>query len=118
MEKAKMSNIEVTGCYQDIGYSGSDLNRPDLQRMLQDHKAGQFTAVLVYNSDRLLKGDPVEFPTWPFLVLSATPASSLEHESVRIAQYIKADRTEQTGKESLKKQRKDLKRLAKKYGYR
>lgn len=115
MEKAVASNFDVTDCYQDIGYSGNDMNRPALQRMLQDYKDGKFSIVLVYNRDRLIKGNPIDIPSWPFPVLSATPNSDFERESIRIAQYM---RTGKTSKKSLTQQRKDAKHTVKNYGYR
>ncbi|HYD92618.1 MAG TPA: recombinase family protein [Flavobacterium sp.] len=39
--------------YVDDGYSGKDLNRPHMQRMITDIKAKKFNAVLVYKLDRL-----------------------------------------------------------------
>lgn len=39
--------------YTDAGYSGADTNRPALQRMIKDVKAGRIDKVLVYKLDRL-----------------------------------------------------------------
>ena len=115
IEKAVASNFDVTDCYQDIGYSGSDMKRPALQRMLQDYKDGKFSIVLVYNRDRLIKGNPTDIPSWPFPVLSATPNSNFERESKRIAQYMRAGK----GKEkTLAQQRKAAICSVKKFGYR
>lgn len=115
MEKAAASNYEVTECYQDIGYSGSDMDRPGLQRMLRDHKDGRFSIVLVYNHDRLLKGNPTEIPNWPFRVLSATPISDSERESERLARYM---RSAKTNEKTMAQQRRAVRRTAKKHGYR
>jgi site-specific DNA recombinase len=39
--------------YVDAGYSGKTLERPALQKLLQDARAGRFNVVLVYKLDRL-----------------------------------------------------------------
>ena len=39
--------------YDDGGYSGGDTNRPALQRMMADIRAGQIDIVVVYKIDRL-----------------------------------------------------------------
>lgn len=39
--------------FEDGGYSGATLDRPDLQRMLRVIKKGGIDAVLVYKVDRL-----------------------------------------------------------------
>ena len=39
--------------YEDAGYSGRDLNRPALQRLLQDIERGQIQIVVVHRLDRL-----------------------------------------------------------------
>ena len=43
----------VVMVYTDAGYSGADTNRPALQRMIRDVKAGKGDAVAVYKLDRL-----------------------------------------------------------------
>lgn len=40
-------------CYTDPGFSGSNLNRPQIQRLVADVKAGKVCAVVVYKLDRL-----------------------------------------------------------------
>jgi site-specific DNA recombinase len=40
-------------CYDDGGYSGSNLDRPALQRLLADIRAGQIDCVLTHRVDRL-----------------------------------------------------------------
>jgi DNA invertase Pin-like site-specific DNA recombinase len=115
MKKAVASNFDVTSCYQDIGYSGSNMKRPALQRMLQDYKDGKFSIVLVYNRDRLIKGNPIDIPTWPFPVLSATPSSDFERESIRIARYIRASKAKE---KTLIQQHKAVRCAVKKHGYR
>ena len=39
--------------YIDAGFSGSNMERPDLQRMIQDVKEGKIEKVIVYKLDRL-----------------------------------------------------------------
>lgn len=39
--------------YTDAGYSGANLNRPGIQRLIQDVKAGLIDVVVVYKLDRL-----------------------------------------------------------------
>jgi site-specific DNA recombinase len=43
----------VAGVYTDAGYSGSNTQRPALERLLEDVKAGLIDCVLVYKLDRL-----------------------------------------------------------------
>lgn len=43
----------VTGVYKDAGFSGSNTERPALQRLLNDVRAGLVDCVLVYKLDRL-----------------------------------------------------------------
>jgi len=44
---------ELGEVYSDPGYSGKDLNRPDLSRMIERIKAGGIDVVLIYKLDRL-----------------------------------------------------------------
>jgi site-specific DNA recombinase len=46
---------QITGIYEDPGYSGKDGNRPGLKRMLADAQSGLFNKVLVYKMDRLAR---------------------------------------------------------------
>ena len=115
MEKAAASNFEVADCYEDIGYTGNDMKRPALLRLLQDYKAGKFSIVLVCNRDRLVKGTCEEIPVWPFPVLSADSRSDLERESERIARYMRSDRSNDKTKAQ---QRRAVRRTARKNGYR
>lgn len=70
MEKATATGFNVTDCYEDIGYSGRDMQRPGLKRLLQDYADGKFSVVLVVNRERLCKEDAVDPPHWPFPVLA------------------------------------------------
>lgn len=44
---------EIFEVYQDKGYSGSNINRPDFQRLLEDVKSGIITRVIIYRLDRM-----------------------------------------------------------------
>src|SRR5690606_9032837 len=46
---------EVEGLYIDEGISAKDMERPQLQEMLQDIKEGKIECVLVYRLDRLTR---------------------------------------------------------------
>ncbi|PLR84626.1 recombinase family protein [Bacillus canaveralius] len=46
---------EVAGLYADEGISAKDMNRPQLQQMIKDIKAGKIDCVLVYRLDRLTR---------------------------------------------------------------
>ena len=39
--------------YQDKGYSGKNLNRPDFERLIKDIKQGLIKRVIVYRLDRI-----------------------------------------------------------------
>lgn len=41
--------------YTDPGFSGSNLNRPQMQRLIADVQAGKVSAVAVYKLDRLYR---------------------------------------------------------------
>ena len=75
LEKAAASNFEVAGCYEDIGYTGNDMKRPGLQKMLRDFASAKFSLVLAVNRDRLFKGDFLDAPKLPFPILCAHPNS-------------------------------------------
>ena len=47
--------------YDDGGYSGGSTDRPALQRLLSDVKAGRIDVIVVYKVDRL----PARWPTSP-----------------------------------------------------
>ncbi len=50
---AEKEGFEIYDIYIDDGYSGKNLNRPALQRLIKDAKAGKFQVVLCYHNDRL-----------------------------------------------------------------
>lgn len=43
----------VAGVYGDPGYSGKDFNRPGIQELLEDVRAGRINVVVTYKIDRI-----------------------------------------------------------------
>lgn len=80
MEKATASNFEVAECYEDIGYTGDDTQRPALQRLFRDYTGEQFSMVLVVSRDRLFYDGFQQLSKLPFPILSARAKSCNEHE--------------------------------------
>ena len=68
---AQEHGLEPARYYEDAGYSGCDLTRPGLNRMLEDWSEEKFNIVLVVKRTRLFRGSVWEEPMWPFPVLSA-----------------------------------------------
>jgi len=54
------NDLEVVKIYSDAGYTGSNLNRPALQNLLNDIALGKIDCVLVYKIDRLTRS-PKDF---------------------------------------------------------
>jgi DNA invertase Pin-like site-specific DNA recombinase len=52
---AEDQGYELTTWYTDAGVSGGTLERPELQRLLQDSPAGEFEVVLVAKMDRVAR---------------------------------------------------------------
>jgi len=52
---AESQGWELLRIYREEGYSGRIMDRPELQRMLQDIRAGGIGVVLVYKVDRLTR---------------------------------------------------------------
>ncbi|MFH1925756.1 MAG: recombinase family protein [Chloroflexota bacterium] len=52
---AKMEGWEVANIFTDEGYTGGTDNRPDLQRLMHDAKAGLFNIVAVTKIDRFFR---------------------------------------------------------------
>ena len=51
--KKEISDINEVQVYFDKGYSGSNINRPEFQRMLSDVKSGLISKVIIYRLDRM-----------------------------------------------------------------
>lgn len=49
----KAMDYAVVGIYSDNGYTGSNLDRPGIQRIIEESETNKFDAVLVYKLDRL-----------------------------------------------------------------
>ncbi|MBC7115402.1 MAG: recombinase family protein [Archaeoglobi archaeon] len=49
----QLDGYEVVDEYIDEGYSGGSLERPELQRLIEDVKKRRFDFILVYHNDRL-----------------------------------------------------------------
>ena len=54
------NNWKVFNVYSEPGYTGANLNRPALQKLLEDIKQGKINIVLVYKIDRLTRS-PKDF---------------------------------------------------------
>ena len=52
---AKSQNYEISGVYTDDGYSGKNLYRPAIERLIEHVKLGLINVVLVYKLDRLTR---------------------------------------------------------------
>ena len=48
-----LNDVKETRVYTDDGYSGGSLDRPDMNRMIEDIEAGVITHVIVVKLDRL-----------------------------------------------------------------
>ena len=51
----KSQGWELGEVYKDDGYSAKDLNRPSMQRLIQDVKSKKFDVLVVYRLDRLVR---------------------------------------------------------------
>ncbi|KKD22235.1 MULTISPECIES: recombinase family protein [Staphylococcus] len=51
----KFNGYELVDIYADRGISGKSMNRPELQRMLNDAKNGKLDCVMVYKTNRLAR---------------------------------------------------------------
>lgn len=79
IEYCEKEGITIDNWYIDGGYSGSKLDRPEMQRLLMDAKKGEIENVFVYKLDRLSR-DTVDtlnlinkmFPKYGVKILSMT----------------------------------------------
>ena len=53
VQKANTDNVCIAEWYVDGGYSGSTLERPDMQRLITDVKADKISKIYVFKLDRL-----------------------------------------------------------------
>ena len=53
IEKCKGLSDGIIETYKDKGYSGKNTDRPDLERLIRDIKAGKISKVIVYRLDRI-----------------------------------------------------------------
>ena len=51
----KTQGWKLAGCYDDGGFSGGNIERPGVQRLLADIKLGRIKVVVVYKVDRLTR---------------------------------------------------------------
>lgn len=49
----KLKDIDNYKCYIDGGWSGSNIDRPEIKKLVEDIKRGKVSAVIVYKLDRL-----------------------------------------------------------------
>ena len=56
MEYAKNQNYKVVDVYSDEGLSATTLDRPGLQRLLEDVRQGRIDLILITKLDRLSRG--------------------------------------------------------------
>lgn len=66
---AKGKGLKIVACYEDDGFSGNDLSRPALKRLMSDFQEGKFEVVLVTDRCRLFRGMRLKEPKWPFKIL-------------------------------------------------
>lgn len=52
---AASQDLEISEVYRDEGFSAKDIRRPDLERLLNDARAGKIDLILVYRLDRLTR---------------------------------------------------------------
>ncbi|MDD5238832.1 MAG: recombinase family protein [Candidatus Nanoarchaeia archaeon] len=54
-------NLKVVRVYRDLGFSGSDMERPGLQKLLEQSWSGEYTKVIIWKYDRLSRNN-MDFP--------------------------------------------------------
>lgn len=80
---AQQNNMTVVGHYYDIGYSGTDLNRPGLKSIIADGKKKKFASVLVPKHGNLYRGSWLNAPKWPFNVIAKNQRSRIGERQER-----------------------------------
>ncbi|WP_277631536.1 recombinase family protein [Atopococcus tabaci] len=66
LQYAEMNELSVHEVYEDSGWSGTNTDRPALQRLLSDCEAGLFDVVLVFKLDRLSRSVPKTYQLFEF----------------------------------------------------
>jgi len=56
-EYCKRNNYDIVSTYNDAGYSGKDLMRPEMQRLLQDIKSKKIDKLIAIKVDRLTRNN-------------------------------------------------------------
>ena len=74
---ARVKRFQISGYYEDDGFSGHDLDRPGITQMIKGHRAGAFEQVLVANYARLYRGSRWNDPHWPFEVYALDQSEHL-----------------------------------------
>jgi site-specific DNA recombinase len=46
-------DMKIVGMYRDDGYSGKDMHRPEMRRLMQDIPKKMFKGILAYHNDRI-----------------------------------------------------------------
>lgn len=85
IERAEKEGDKIDKWYIDGGYSGSTLDRPDIQRLLEDSKNGYIEKVYIYKLDRVSR-DTIDtlvilyrtLPEYNVKIVSATEELSLD----------------------------------------
>ena len=72
---AEAHNMKVVGYYYDIGYSGRDMNRPGLKKIIVDGEKKLFHSVLVTKQNKLYRGSFLAAPKWPFNIITKSQRS-------------------------------------------
>ena len=67
--------IAVTDDYDDGGYSGGNVERPALRRLMADIQAGKIDIIVVYKIDRLSRSLPISHG-WSMSSIATASASA------------------------------------------
>ena len=75
----------VTGVYNDSGFSGRDLDRPEMQRLLRDIRSGYVDIVVSYKLDRISRSLKDFYSFWEILdsagIMYASATQSIDTSS-------------------------------------
>ena len=71
---------KVAAVYEDAGYSGKDFQRPGIQELMEDVRAGKVDAIVTYKIDRISRSLRNFYDLWEVLkahnVTSSRPPST------------------------------------------